>query len=495
MLPKELLEVRKSRGKILPKFAGDKDYALAERIIKIFKAGKGRKYGSILSALKSLENAENYRKVRGLARVMENFCADKACMFYVSSPLDPVEVRLYLFEKGYVTTKKERQRVIEYAARYFNTTPEEIERAMFADRDEELILVDVRQINADTLIRLYNLSLLQTALFNCLRMTFWTSSNHKEIFRRIKWLGLMYELYEEGDQILTDVTGPASILKMTRKYGTSMAKIVPSIVKADRWWIRAEILDDSGKIYILEIDDSYKHLFPERDEKVEYDSSLEEEFVRKLRAIKPDIEVVREPDVVKAGRYAFVPDFLIRKGEKEVYVEIAGFWTPEYVEKKIEKVKEAGIPLILIAREEFGEGKLKSEDVIMFSKKMPYSEIVKRINAYLRRDVKEIEFREDVVNLKELSNAYGVSVKEIAALIPEDYILAGSYAVKRKVFERMSVEVEHANPEKLSDVAHILEKYGVGCDILPDMGYRIKWIGLTEEDAIIEKVSKNCKTY
>jgi len=488
MLPKELLEVRKSRGKIFPKFADKRDHALAEKIIKIFKAGKGRKYGSVLSALKSLENAENYRKVRGFVKVMENFCVDKVCMFDESSPLDPVKVRMFLFERGYVTTKKERQRVIESAARYFNTTPEEIARAMFADRDEELILANVRQIDANTLVKLYNLSLLQTTLFNCLRMTFWTSSNHKEIFRRIKWLGLMYELYEEDGQILTDVTGPASILKMTRKYGTSMAKIIPSIIRADRWWIRAEILDDSNKIYILEIDDSYKHLFPEWDEKVEYDSSLEEEFVRKLKAIKPDVEIVREPDIVKAGRYVFIPDFLIRKGEKKVYVEIAGFWTPKYIEKKIKKIREAKIPLILIAREEFGEGKLN--DAIVFSKRIPYGEIVRRVNDYLREDVKEIKFREDVVNLNELSNVYGVSVKEIATHIPKDYVLAGSYAMKRSIFERLRAELEQANPEKLSDVSPILKKYGVGSDILPYIGYRIRWGGLTEEDAIVEKISK-----
>ncbi len=488
MLPRELLEVRKWKGKILPKFAGEKDYILAEKIIGIFKAGKGKRYGSLLSALRSLENARNYKKVRGLARVMENFCVDKACMFDISSSLDPVEVRMYLFERGYVTTKKERQRIIEYAARYFNTTPNEIEKAMFADREEELILTDVRRIDSSTLIRLYNLSLLQTTMFNALRLTFWVSSNHKEIFRRIKWLGLMYELYEENGQIIADITGPASILKMTRKYGTGIAKLIPSIVKAEKWWIKAEILDEhSNKIYFLEIDDGNKELFPEYDEKVEYDSALEEEFARKIKAIKPDVEVIREPGVIRTGRYAFIPDFLIKKGKKEVYVEIAGFWTSEYMKRKAEKIKQASIPLIVVAREEYGDE--KPEDVILFTRRIPYNEIVKRINCYLRRDLGEIEleFEEDTIDLKELSESYGTPITEIASLIPESYILAGNHAVRKEVFERIRLEVEDARPEKLSDVLPILEKYKVGHDVLPALGYRIVWTGLSVEDALLVK--------
>lgn len=42
-----------------------------------------------------------------------------------------------------------------------------------------------------------------------------------------------------------------------------------------------------------------------------------------MRAIT-GAEVIREPDVIRAGRYAFIPDFLVRRGRKEVYVEIVG---------------------------------------------------------------------------------------------------------------------------------------------------------------------------
>jgi len=459
MLPKELLDVRKVKGKIIPKFAGEKDYGLAEIVIKVFRAGVGKKYGKVLAKLKDIEDARNFRKVRGFVRVLENYCVEKACAFDVDSEIEPHRVRMLLFEKGFVTSKKERDKVIEYAAKYFNTTPETIERAMYADREEELILTDFRLITPDNLIKLYNLSLLQTSLFNALRLTFWVSDNHKEIFRAIKWLGLMYELYEEGGKLMVEVTGAASILKMTRKYGVAFAKLIPYILRAKKWYLRAEIID-SDRVYFLEIDDRLKDIFPDKEEKIDYDSSLEEEFARKLRML--GYNVLREPDVVKAGKYAFIPDFAIDVEGERVYVEIAGFWTEEYLRKKLEKIRKADVPLIVIAREDFGEGEV--ENVIKFGRRIPYGEVLRALKKFRSR--KGIEG--DVVELDGFAN------------IPDDYIVAGKYAVKKELFEKIKEEIKRANPSTVDELKVILEKYGMGESAIPAFGFKIRWIGLGE---------------
>ncbi len=386
MLPKELLEVTRRKGKIYPKFAWIDEVKLADRIIKLYRAGVEKRYGTVLKALRKLEDARNYRKVRGFAKIIE-----RECEFESVTALDPVEVRRELFSKGYVTSLKEREKVLKEVAEKFNVDVEEIERAMFADREEEKVLVRIPDITPEELVKRYNLSLLQTAIFNCLRLTFWVSSNHKLIFRKLKWLGLMYELYEEDEsgRLMTDVTGPASILKMTRKYGTSMAKLIPEIVRAEKWWLRAEVVDDyDKKIYFLELSDAYKKLFPDsvKEEGETYDSSLEETFARKMRYL--GFEVVREPGVVKAGNYAYIPDFLVRKGEKEVYIEIAGFWTEDYLKKKLEKIKKSNIPLILLVREDLALGSCKIRkgvDVVLIDKRgrIPYGEVLRKIEEHI----------------------------------------------------------------------------------------------------------------
>lgn len=382
MLPKELLEVRRVGKKVYPKFAGTDEVALAERVIRIYKLGINRKYGLIQEKLRRIENARNYRKVRGFAKIIE-----RDCQFERSTKLDPLAVRMFLFERGYITRLDERNRILKEASEYFGVEIDEIERAMFADREDELILKKVSDISPFELIKRYNLSLLQTTIFNCLRLVFWISSNHKNVFRRLKWLGLMYELFEEDGRLFVSVTGAASILKMTRKYGTSMAKLISEIMKAKNWLIKAEILDEHEKrIYFLEISDKKRDLFPiDYVEKVDYDSSLEEEFARRMKNF--GYEVIREPGIIRAGKNAYIPDFLIKKEEKGVYVEIAGFWTEEYVRRKLEKIKEAGIPLILIVREEFAIDKPKGVlDVILIRKnKIPYKDVLKKIRLILDR--------------------------------------------------------------------------------------------------------------
>jgi len=379
VLPKDLLELKRCGRYVLPKFAGEEEIELARRVIEAYEVGK--KLGQVRDHLKILENAKNYRKVRAFARIIE-----RECEFEVSSKVDPLEVRRFLFSRGFVTSLSERRKIIEECAKTFGISEDEVERSIFADLEEERIIRSVPKLSAEELIRRYNLSLLQTALFNALRINFYVSTNHKNVFRRLKWLGLMYELYEEGDRLTVALTGAASILKMTRKYGTAMAKLIPEIMKAKDWWIRAEVVDEHNKkIYFLEVSSKLRHLFPLKyEEKIEYDSSLEEEFARRIRFLL-GCEVIREPGVVKAGKYAYIPDFLLRKGEKEVYVEIAGFWTEEYVKRKLEKIAEADIPLILIVREDLALSKPKGVlDVVVIRRgRIPYRELVRKIRSYI----------------------------------------------------------------------------------------------------------------
>ena len=478
MLPKELLEVSRQKGRIIPKFASYDELELAEKVIELFKINKNSKYIKIKNELKKMENARNYKKVRGFAKIVERYCS-----FETSSKLNPAEIREFLFRRGYVTEKSERNALLQKCAANFNTSAEIIEKAMFADRDEEQILTNVPEFEPLELIRHYNLSLLQTAIFDSLRLTFTTSSNHKEIFRRIKYLGLMYEI--ENDEI--SITGAASIIKMTKKYGTKIAKLIPQIIKSDKWRIEAEILDDlSGKIYRLKIDEKSRELFPIVDEPVTYDSSLEEEFSRKIKAIKPGIEILREPGVFKAGKYAFIPDFLIKKGNKEVYVEIAGFWTSEYIKRKVEKIRELKIPLILIAREDYGIDKTAG-DVILFSNRIPYNAVIKKINEEFRVEIEEIEMEGDIVNLAEMTEN-GISMPELVKLAESSgYVVVGSHAIKQEILKKIRDELEGIKPKYLSDAKKVLDKYDVSEDVLEGIGYRVVWTGLFEDNARLEK--------
>ncbi|BAA29535.1 DUF790 family protein [Pyrococcus horikoshii] len=377
MLPRELLDARRSRGRIYLNFASDEHLKLAKAVLIAFKSSIGQSYAELQEKLRHLETASNYKKVRGFAKIIE-----RECKFSMATNLDPWEVRKFLFERGYVTSEFDRIKVLREAAEHFGASIEEIERAIFADREEEKILEEVPEINPEELIKRYNLSLLQTLMFEAVRLTFKVSSNYKEILRGVKKLGLMYEVIDEG----IEVTGPASLLKLTRKYGTSIAKLIPGIVKAEEWWMRAEVVEDK-RIYIFELSSEESVMLPKIMERIEYSSSLEREFASKIKRIL-GVDVIYEPEIIKVGNYAYIPDFLIKKGNKKVYVEIVGFWTRDYLKRKLEKISKAKIQMLLIVNDElFAEkaSRFSGKEVLLMKKgKIPYKDVIMKIKEMLK---------------------------------------------------------------------------------------------------------------
>nr|MDQ3975464.1 DUF790 family protein [Thermoproteota archaeon] len=72
-----------------------------------------------------------------------------------------------------------------------------------------------------------------------------------------------------------------------------------------------------------------------------FDSSVEQKFAVKFEQICSDWRLVREPDplIVSDGR-GFIPDFAFEKYGIRVYLEIVGFWTNEYLLRKIQKIAD-----------------------------------------------------------------------------------------------------------------------------------------------------------
>jgi predicted nuclease of restriction endonuclease-like RecB superfamily len=74
--------------------------------------------------------------------------------------------------------------------------------------------------------------------------------------------------------------------------------------------------------------------------------------------------VLREPEPVAAGTRLVFPDFALRHRHdpsRHWLVEILGFWTPEYVERKLALYRAARLPNLILCIDEArgcGEGDL-----------------------------------------------------------------------------------------------------------------------------------------
>ena len=384
MLSSELLRTKISRGKITPlfcstNFGNGTDYELVNKLIVLFTNAQKNKQckGDLLQKIKLLESEYDYKLVRGFFALLERRSVFGQ-LNLSSSIATPMFIRQKLFEEsskqGLALSIPQRKDIIQQIATQMHISSDDVKNIMWSDKDENLVLTQFDIINTKDLILWYNLSLFQTLLFKCTRLEFYVKGGiyWKQVLRNVKRYGLMYNLeyYSDGnsdddDSIKCVLEGPLSLFKMTDRYGTSMAKLLPSIVGTPIWKINGSIVkkyDDGQKIYSFELsnDDTQEFLRSTidvtfqndgndagnnaYDDNYVYDSSTETAFAKRFHQHfdqndKFTWKLSREPDPLIADGKAMIPDFLFERFGRKVYFEIVGFWTKEYLERKAVKLK------------------------------------------------------------------------------------------------------------------------------------------------------------
>ncbi len=76
-----------------------------------------------------------------------------------------------------------------------------------------------------------------------------------------------------------------------------------------------------------------------------FDSSIEQSFAEAFAALESSHAVdgwqlIREPEPLMFEQSIFIPDFALTRDQRRIYVEILGFWTPSYRERKVQKLQQ-----------------------------------------------------------------------------------------------------------------------------------------------------------
>ena len=503
MLTSDLLVTKISKGKIEPVYAQlDQDnLEIARSVIGVFQDHVGRTYGELIEELEGIEEI-NYRLIRGLAQILE-----RRCIINTDSAIDPVAARRMIFEesKGFVTGENDRKTVLEKIAKRLSIEPDDLEKALWADQEGNLVIKEFQTIAPEDLLRHYNLSLAQTILFRATGMEIQIEDNYQPVFRKIKQLGLIYSI--QDDKI--SLEGPLSLFKLTEKYGSAFAKLLPTIMDSTKWSLRASIsrkTSQGKRIYDFTLDHTQRPIFSAESERAEvgFDSAIEKEFYQ--LGFK-GWTVQREPTVLKAGQYAFIPDFSLERNGTRIYVEIIGFWTPEYLKHKIQKLNQLDEKesMILLVNRNLActSSEFRADNLLFYDKKIPHLEIIKILRRYEEKQQSEeiaklkgmeISYGSDagVINLAEVAKRYGVSIEALKEVIKgqeiPSYSQLGDQLINDQILKVIQGELKGIT--KHSDALKIFERYGIGAcsQALTLLGYRVKWSGLDLENAEILKV-------
>jgi predicted nuclease of restriction endonuclease-like RecB superfamily len=516
MLPSELLAIWKRKGTIWPRYAkpsGD-NLDVANGLIEVYKNHVGEKKSIIREFTDEIEEkGYDYRFVRGLS-----FLLDRRSRFKCNDKVNPVDLRRKVYHAtgklGLPTTPEQRRRIVEAVALELKVTAEMVEEFFYADLDTESILEEFEPLSAVELLQQYNLSLTQTLLFGSTEVRFTSSGNWQNIFYSVKKLGLIYEAYQDGG-FWVKVDGPASLFKLTKRYGTAIAKLLPVIVASSEWTVEAKILWK----YTNEICDfkmeSWKHQALLRKPKASiqsFDSIVEEDFSGRFQALTTGWLLRREPEPVLAGKQVIIPDFSLEKEGIRVYVEIVGFWTVEYLLRKIEKLKKVDVDMLVLVDENLACEKLARLEkharlnIIYYRDRISLAPILH----YLEQAFREVKtkqtgfikdlpivFTEPVVDYREFAARIGVSAEAVKAALtekaPQGYTVMPNEAVRKDVLEQIQKRIEEQLSQKgqlcLSEAIRTVEIEGVkdATIALEILGYRIAWHGISSEKAELLK--------
>jgi uncharacterized protein len=86
--------------------------------------------------------------------------------------------------------------------------------------------------------------------------------------------------------------------------------------------------------------------------------------------------------------HVMIPDFTLRDGSgREIYLEIVGFWTTEYLSRKIAQVRAAHLNNLILAvskRLSLSEATAKELDVLWFAGKLSVSAVIERADRLVK---------------------------------------------------------------------------------------------------------------
>ena len=234
----------------------------------------------------------------------------------------------------------------------------DIEAELYADVVDFQRLKEFRGYpDAAAFLSRYNVAQLQACLYRAERMTVTATQDFKTLLRYAKLAHLLHEIRRLGPSAYRiELSGPASLLRETRRYGVNFAQFVPALLACEGWTMQATLRTPWGGVASLALtsrDGLKSHLPPPE----EFDSTVEEKFAAKFGDERDGWRLVREAEIVHEGQAAFVPDFVFRRapraGERsegaEVLFEIVGFWTPEYLAAKRETLRRFRGRRILLA--------------------------------------------------------------------------------------------------------------------------------------------------
>ncbi len=355
MLPADQLEVTVSRDRIVPRFFTQADHPWLRGLLDVYEASVGLPRRALRGRLagRPAQGASAASRARACRELDRLFGGE------VSSPVPPPALRAALFAEA---ANAPRALSLARCGEALGLPAEVIERHLFADLpSERLVRAPDAPIAPVDLAALANASLASSLVARARRVTVRAFGSARDVVRYARLRGLLCTVADLAahDAYELEISGPYSLFRHTTVYGRALASLVPRLAWCERFEVDADVrIGDRVGALRLQTGDPITPSVPPR----RFDSKLEERFARDFARATSDYRLVREPAPLRAGDSLVLPDFaVVRAGGDEpvAWLEIVGFWTEGYLERKLAQLAHVGDARFIVcvdAERACGEG-------------------------------------------------------------------------------------------------------------------------------------------
>lgn len=269
------------------------------------------------------------------------------------SAVPPIRARERLFLAAAQDTRSPDDIVAEVATS-LGVSPEELSESLFADVRGERKVTTLADLTPGDLALRCNLALAQALLQRSSRIELSLLGNARPIVRQLKFRRLICSVlgHDEIGLVRLEISGALSLFHHTLVYGRSLAEIVPLLAWCHDFKLEATcVLGGRPVHYELRGGDPVFPSTPPR----RHDSQLEAAFARSFGKAAPNWDIIREPEPVATGAHLIFPDFILKHRldpSRSWVVELVGFYTPEYLNRKLELYRAAGLSRLILCIDE-----------------------------------------------------------------------------------------------------------------------------------------------
>jgi len=350
LLSDDLLSYSVAGALVVPHFFGEHDHPWLRALLEEHERFIGRPQRELEARLREPLPCESPPRKLGLAvQVLARLRPRRR-----KTAVPPRRARALVFGEA-TRTPAPPHIVLSTVAASLGVTREDLQDSLFGDLPgERLVGAPAQSFSAMELALRSNLALVQALLFRATAVRIEVKGNTRTLVRHAKWRGLICTVAERSGaaDATLELSGPFALFRNTRLYGRALGELVPLLAWCPRFRLRAECIFH-GRRLTLQLgtgDPIFPASAPRR-----YDSQLEERFAREFRRLAPAWDVIREPEPITAGGTLIFPDFALQHRSnpaRQWLLEIVGFWTPDYVARKLALYRSARLPNLILCIDE-----------------------------------------------------------------------------------------------------------------------------------------------